>query len=160
MRRRLLRFVLEVVFRPWSRRKTTRMQGICDAFLAWYAPESPTMTPILIGSCSSRRWLPVTSLNRAFICCGSRRRRRRRTLGVFFSDVSCVSHSRCTLDSSSALVASAAMSKTRSMSASSSDFPVRTRPEMHRRALHLSCFATRPRSKSNIQHEPQNPTTH
>ena len=30
-----------------------------------------------------------------------------------------------------------------------------TRPEMHRRALHSSCFATRPRSKSNIQHGPQ-----
>ena len=27
MRRRFLRFVLEVAFRPWSRRKTTRMEG-------------------------------------------------------------------------------------------------------------------------------------
>ena len=27
MRHRILRFVLEVVFRPWSRRKTTRMEG-------------------------------------------------------------------------------------------------------------------------------------
>ena len=52
------------------------------------------------------------------------------------------------------------MSKAQSRSASSSDFPVRTRPEMHRRALHSSCFSTRPRSKNNFQHEPQNPTTH
>ena len=50
------------------------------------------------------------------------------------------SHSRCTLDSSSALVARAAISKIQSRSLSSSDFPVRTRPEMHRRALHSSCF--------------------
>ena len=143
------------------------MKGSCNAFLAWYAPESLMMTLALslIGSCSSRRWLPVTSLNRACICCGLRRRRRRRTHPVFFSDISqldisCASHSRCTLNSSSVLVASAAMSKTRSMPASSSDFPVRTRPEIHRRALHLGCFLTQPRLKNNFQHEPQNPTTH
>ena len=50
--------------------------GLCDAFLAWYAPESPTMTKISTGSCLSRRGLPALSLNRACICCGSRRRRR------------------------------------------------------------------------------------
>ena len=90
------------------------MQGICDAFLAWYAPESPTMTKISTGSCLSRRGLPALSLNRACICCSLRRRRRRRTLGVFFSDVSCVSHSRYTLDSSWSLVACATISKAQS----------------------------------------------
>ena len=45
-------------------------------------------------------------------------------------------------------------------SASSSDLPVRTRSEMHRRCPPFELFSTRPRSKNNIEHEPQNPTTH
>ena len=116
------------------------MEGICDAFLARYAPVSPAMTQVSIGPCSSWRGLPAPGLNREFMCWGSRRRRRRRTLGVFFSDVSCARHSRCTLNSSSALVARAAISKIQSRSLSSSDFPVRTRPEMHRRCPAFELF--------------------
>ena len=77
---------------------------------------------------------------RACICCVSRKRRRRRTHPMFFSDVSCASYSRCTLDSSSSPVARAAMSKNRSISVSSWDPPVRIRPEMHRRCPPFELF--------------------
>ena len=77
-----------------------------------------------------------------------------------FPSVSGASHSRCTLDSSSSLVASAAMKKIRSRSTSLSDPPVRTRPEMHRRYPPFELFSTRRRSQNNSQHEPQKRTTH
>ena len=134
--------------------------GCCDAFLAWYTLESLMMTKILTGSCLSQRRLPALSLNRACICCSLRRRHQRRTLGLFFSDVSCVRHSRCTLNSSWSLVAHTVISKIQSGSLSLSDFPVRTRPEIHRRCPAFELFLTQPRSKNNFQHKPQNPTTH
>ena len=74
------------------------------------------------------------------MCWGSRRRRQRRTLGVFFSDVSCASHSTYSLNSSSALVARAAISKVRSRPASSLDSPARADPERHRRCPPFESF--------------------
>ena len=79
---------------------------------------------------------------------------------MFFSDVSCMSHSRCTLNSSWSLVACATMSKTWSISVSLSDLPVCARPEMHHRYPPFELFSTWPRSKNNIKHEPQNLMTH
>ena len=138
--------------------KTTRMEGICDAFLARYALVSPVMTQvsIAIGPCSSWRGLPAPSLNREFMCWCSRRRRRRRTHPMFFSDVSYVSYSTYSLNSSSALVARAAISKVRSRPASSLDSPARAEPERHRRCPPSSCFSMR---NETIQHGPQNSTT-
>ena len=79
----------------------------------------------------------------------------RRTHPMFFSDVSCASYSRCTLNSSSALVARAAISKIQSRSLSSSDFPVRTRPERHRRCPPFELFSTQHSFDETIQHGPQ-----
>ena len=141
MRHQFLWFVLDVVFWPWSHCKTTQMEHICDAFLAWYAPAGPMMALILIGSCSLQCWLLlVTSLNWVYICCGLCRRCWRRTHPMFFSDVSCASYSRCTLNSSWSLVACTTMSKDQSRSVPSWDFLVHTRPKMHHRCAPFELF--------------------
>ena len=88
------------------------------------------------------------------------KRRGHKEMSGGTGDVSCASYSRCTLNSSSVLVARATISKIQSRSLSSSDFLVCTRPEMHRRCPAFELFLMRPRSKNNFRHEPQNPTMH
>ena len=136
------------------------MQGICDAFLAWYTPGKSDNDKDLDWILPIAAWATSAELELSVhLLCLTQETSEKNAPNVLLQHLL---HKLQQMHAQFKLSAGSPRrdKQDQSRSLSLSDFLVCIRPEMHRRCPAFELFSMQPRLKNNFQHELQNLTMH